>query len=431
MKLAIVGFAVEGKAAYDYWQRLGADITICDHDPNKVVPEGAKRQLGPDYLQNLGDFDLIFRSAGITPQTILEKNPGVESKITTTINEFLRVCPTKNVIGITGTKGKGTTSTLIAKMLEAAGKQVFLGGNIGVSPFEFLPELTTESWVVLELSSFQLIDLRYSPRIGVCLTISPEHLNWHETMEEYIQAKANMFAHQASEDIAIYFADSLNSHRIASASPGSKITYFAPPGAYVVDGKIMIDNQVLCATSELQLLGKFNWQNACAAATAVWQVTKDVNAIRKALTAFSGLEHRIEFVRELDGVKYYDDSFGTNPETAIVAIEAFEQPKVLILGGSDKGASYQALAKTIAASNVRQVLTIGDTGPTIVDALHEEGFEATTPGGDTMEQIVANARAAAKPGDVVLLSPACASFGLFQDYKDRGNQFKQVVNTLS
>src|SRR5580698_7992503 len=156
MKVALIGYEVEGRAAYTYWHKRGADITICDMDTNKKVPEGAKTQLGDSYLKDLDRFDVIVRSAGIHPNIILGPNPGVKPKITTVINEFLRVCPTKHVIGITGTKGKGTTSTLTTKMLQAAGKQTFLGGNIGVPPFDFLDDLTSDSWVVLELSSFQL-----------------------------------------------------------------------------------------------------------------------------------------------------------------------------------------------------------------------------------------------------------------------------------
>ena len=430
MNVAIVGFGTEGASALKYWQAQDADITVCDEDASKIVPEGVATQLGPDYLHGLGRFDVVMRTAGMHPSILLADNPGIEGKISTVMNEFMRVSPTKNIIGVTGTKGKGTTSTLIAKMLEAAGKQVYLGGNIGISPLDFLPELTADSWVVLELSSFQLFDLRYSPHIGVCLMVTPEHLNWHDDFADYARAKSNLFAHQTEQDIAVYFADNETSHDIASTSPGAKIAYFAEPGAYVYHGGIVIDNREVCKTNELQLLGRHNWQNACAAVTAVWQVTQDVPAIRSVLTTFSGLEHRLEFVREVDSVKYYDDSFGTTPETAIVAIEAFEQPKVIILGGSDKGASFDELAKTIKNNNVRRAILIGLMTPKIRAALEAQGFTDVTPGGNTMPEIVAAARAAAKPGDVVLLSTGCASFDLFHDYKDRGNQFKTAVGEL-
>lgn len=430
MNVAIIGFALEGQSALAYWQLRGARITICDQDDTIRVPAGVMSQLGDRYLDNLDRFDVIVRSAGISPEIILAKNPTVKAKITTVINEFLRVCPTKNVIGITGTKGKGTTSTLTASMLEAAGKDVYLGGNIGVSPFDFLAKLTPESWVVLELSSFQLMDIQHAPHIAMCLMVVPEHLNWHADMADYVNAKSQLFLHQKPDDTAIYFAENQLSHQIASNSPGKKITYYAKPGAYVEDGNILIDNHVICRTDELKLLGEHNWQNACAAATAFWQVEQTPDAIRKVLTSFSGLPHRLEFVRELDGVTYYDDSFGTTPETAIVAIKAFKQPKVVILGGSDKGAIFDELEKTVVENDVRHVVTIGVTGPKIADELRAGGYTAFSDGGTTMQSIVEAARAAAKPGDVVLLSTGCASFGLFANYKDRGNQFKQVVNAL-
>lgn len=421
---------MEGQSALPYWLEKGADITVCDQDPNKDVPEGVKKQLGADYLDNLDRFDVIVRTVGMHPKVILDKNPGVEDKITTNLSEFVQACPTKNIIGVTGTKGKGTTSSLIVKMLEAAGKQAFLGGNYGVPAFSFLPKLTEDSWVVLELSSFMLYDIKYSPHIAVCLMVAPEHLDWHDDEDDYVRAKSNLFAHQNDNDIAIYYADSLTSHKIASHSPGRKIAYYDVPGAYTYEGEIIIDQTVLCKTNELKLLGQHNWQNVCAAVTAVWQITQSPDAIRRVLTTFTGLPHRLEFVREFEGVKYYDDSFGTTPETAQVAIEAFSKPKVLILGGSDKGASYDKLAQTIANAKMRKVIVIGIMANKITEALHKFGFTDITPGGNTMKEIIDTCHGVAKKGDVVLLSTACASFGMFKDYKDRGNQFKTVVHAL-
>lgn len=239
-----------------------------------------------------------------------------------------------------------------------------------------------------------------------------------------------MFEHQTPQDLAIYFARNDLSKRIASYSHGLKIPYYAEPGAFVQDGMIRIANYDVCETSELKLLGTHNWQNVCAALTVVWQITQNVPAIRTVLTSFSGLEHRLEFVREVGGVRYYDDSFGTTPETAIVAIESFKAPKVLILGGTDKGAPFDELAEAVANDNVRQVITIGTTAPAIEAALRAAHYETITPGGSTMNDIVHAAQAAAQPGDVVLLSTACASFDMFQDYKDRAAQFVAAVQTL-
>jgi len=432
VNVALLGYDTEGRSSFDYFAAQGHEITICDQNPELVVPAGAQSVLGESYLDNLNRFDLLVRTAGLPPRKILDSNPGVAHKLTTHSNEFLNVCPTKHVIGVTGTKGKGTTSTLIAKMLAAAGKTVRLGGNIGVPPLSFLPELDENSWVVLELSSFQLIDAQRSPHIAVCLMVVPEHLDWHASVEEYYAAKANLFAQQTSDDWAIYFADNETSKQIASAGDGHKVPYFTPPGAYIKNGAVTIDDQVICATGELKLLGEHNWQNACAAVTAVWQAgIRDVDALRSVLTTFSGLEHRLEFVAEVDGVKYYDDSFGTTPETAMVALQAFQQPKVLILGGSDKGAAYDELARSVTANKVRRVLLIGDQGPKIQTALDAIGFSAYQSGGETMTDIVAAARSNAQPGDIVLLSTGCASFGLFKNYKDRGDQFKAAVRALA
>lgn len=430
MRVAIVGFGVEGASALKYYSQLGAEVTVCDENPATVVPGGVATQLGDNYLDNLTGFDVVVRSAGINPYIILAKNPGIEARITTIINEFFRVSPTKNIIGITGTKGKGTTSTLIAKMLEAGSQQVFLGGNIGASPLEFLPRLSQNSWVVLELSSFQLVDLNYSPRIALCLMVVPEHLNWHKDMDDYILAKSRLFEHQTAADTAIYYAGSDDSRRIAGYSSGLKIPYFIAPGALVKQNQIVIANIPVCDVSELKLLGGHNWQNVCAAVTTVWQISQNVEAMRSVLTSFSGLPHRLELVRELDGVKYYDDSFGTTPETAIVAMKAFPGPKVLILGGSDKGVEFDNLARVVRRSNVRKAILIGDTAPKIQAALEKANFTDVVLGKTAMPEILAAVRAAVKPGDVVLLSTGCASFGLFQNYKDRAEQFKRAVNAL-
>lgn len=431
MKIAILGYDVEGRASYDYFIAQGHQLTICDQNPEIVVPSGVPSVLGDSYLDSLDDFAMLVRTAGLPPQKILEKNPGVAGKITTHINEFLKVSPTKNIIGVTGTKGKGTTATLITKMLEAAGKTVRLGGNIGLPPLTFLSELRPESWVVLELSSFQLIDIQNSPHIAVCLMVVPEHLNWHADLYEYVEAKKQLFAHQSTNDIAIYFAENETSRQIALTSPGQKIPYYALSGATVENNTITVNGHVVCQTDELKLLGKHNWQNACAAVTAVWQITQDIEAMHSVLTSFSGLPHRLEFVRELEGVKYYNDSFGTTPETAIVAIQAFDKSQIVILGGQGKGIPFDELAKVVAEKDIKQVLAIGETGPEITAALQAQGYKNIAKGGHTIEEIVQQARQLAAAGDVVLFSTACTSFDMFKNYKERGEEFKTAVQSLS
>jgi UDP-N-acetylmuramoylalanine--D-glutamate ligase len=427
MHIAILGFGLEGRAAYEYWRDDNA-ITICDENEKLEVPAGVASQLGRHYLDGLKRFDLVVRSPGIQPRLL--NNLDTE-KCTSNVNEFMRVSPSHNIIGVTGTKGKGTTSTLLTKMLEAAGKRVHLGGNIGLPALSLmLNDIQPDDYVVLELSSFQLIDMQRSPHVAVCLMVVPEHLDWHEDFEEYITAKQQLFQHQSADDIAVYYAQNNNTIRVASASKGLLLPYFEDPGATVVDGQITIDEQIICTTSELKILGEHNWQNVCAALTTAWLFTQDVTALRSVLISFTGLPFRLEFIRELSGVQYYNDSFGTTPETAAVALQAFSQPKVIILGGSDKGADYSQLAQTVASSNVRQVVLIGQQAERIRDSLIKVGYGDIVVGGDTMTSIVAAAAGAAQSGDVVLLSTGCASFDMFASYKDRGMQFSAAVAAL-
>lgn len=433
MKIAILGFGSQGNSAFEYWNTSENEITICDSNIELALPGSVKSHLGNDYLKNLDKFDLIVRSPSIHPRDIEAESPGVLDKVTTVTNEFFRVCPTKNIIGVTGTKGKGTTSTLITKMLEADGKRVHLGGNIGTPPLEMLRgDIKPDDWVVLELANFQLIDLKYSPHIAVCLMITSEHQDWHTDFAEYTRAKQQLFRWQAENDIAIYFAEDNESKNIASVSPGKQIPYFQQPGANVDKDQIKINGEVIANTNEIKLLGKHNWQNVCAAITTVWGITHNVDAIRSVIASFSGMEYRLELIRELNGVKYYNDSFGTTPETAIVAIEALAEPKILILGGSDKGADFTALANTIKDSNARYAIIIGATGPKIADSL--DGARSRMPyelhEKITMHDIVEIASLKAEKGDVVLLSTGCASFGLFKNYKDRGDQFTRAVQSL-
>lgn len=431
MNIAILGYDMEGRSSFDYFAARGHTLTICDRNPEVQVPAGIPSVLGEHYLDNLDRFDLIVRTAGLPPQVILDANPGVADKITTQVNEFMKECPSSNVIGVTGSKGKGTTSTLISRMLEAASKQVLLGGNIGVPVLSLLPKITPESWVVLELSSFQLIDLKRSPHIGVCLMVVPEHLDWHLDVEEYAAAKSRLFAAQQESDVAIYFAENETSRQIAAAGKGRKLPYYASPGAVVEDETVRIDGHDICSTSDLKLPGRHNWQNVCAAVTAVWQVTQDTEAIKSVLKSFSGLAHRLQLVRELDGVRYYDDSFGTAPETAIVAMEAFTEPIIAILGGRTKGIAFDQLAKFVAGrDNIKKVITVGETGPEIAALLRKNGYEHIADGGSNIESIVRQARQEAAAGDVVLLSPACTSFDMFKNYKERGELFTKAVQAL-
>lgn len=446
MKVAILGYSTleqsESVDAYNYYKARGDNITIYYWQGGTEatdLPKDAEAQLVPDEhtFEGLDNFDLIVRGAVVHPKDIRTTKP-----ITTVNNEFMEHCPAP-VIGVTGTKGKGTTSTLITKMLEAAGKKVFLVGNIGNPPLNLLPEITKDDYVVYELSSFQLIDIRYGSKVGVCLMVVPEHLNWHADLQEYLDAKANLFRHQKPEDTVVFNSLNENSRNITSLSPAkNRLPYDVPePGAesphgnacYVDGDTIYYKGQTVLATKEVALLGRHNLENACAAIAAVWELIEgNVDAICSVLTSFKGLEHRLEFVRELNGVAYYDDSFATTPETAIAAIKSFYKPVVMIVGGISKEIPFDDLADQIVTSKAKKILAIGKTGPEIAGLLRGRGYEdVVTEALGNMTEIIEVAQKAATGGDIVLLSTGCASFDMFKDYKDRGNQFKAAVQALS
>jgi len=450
MKIGIVGWGVEGQSAYHYFGPEHDYLIVNEEPRGDFPPESDKVKIqfisqartpgltgnvkDLSYLNGLEACDKIIYSP--TAYKNLKEHfgddPGVWGKATTERHIFFETVKTRNLIGVTGSKGKGTTSTLVAKLLEAQGKKVYLGGNIGRGFLDFVREVSPDDWVVLELSNFQLQDFPYSPHIAVCLMVTKEHLDYHPNMDEYVEAKTGMFRHQKSDDIAVYFAKNEYSKKIADYSPGKKIPYYEAPGAFVrEDGMIAIGQTEVINKKEVKLLGEHNLQNICAALTAVFEAVGSVDKAAAVLSSFSGLEHRLELVRELESIKYYDDSFATTPEAAVVALKAFDGPKVVILGGSDKGLAFEPLADEVVKSNVRQVIAIGITAEKIADLLKSRGFTNIITGLRTMPEIVAAARKAAQPGNVVLLSTGCASFGLFKDYKERGNQFKAAVRELS
>jgi UDP-N-acetylmuramoylalanine--D-glutamate ligase len=458
MKIGIVGWGIEGRSVYEYFGPEH-EYFIVNEQPLSNFPEesdkikvqflsGAKppgvtgNVSDLSYLDGIDTCDKIVYTP--TSRKNLEEkfgdNQGFWGKTTTALHIFYETSKTKNIIGITGTKGKGTTSTLTYQVLQAAGKRAFLGGNIGRSVLDFVRDVQEDDWVVLELSNFQLYKFPYSPPTAVCVMIVPEHLDWHPNFEDYLEAKSNIFSHQEVEDLAIYFDGSEYSRQIAFRSLGKKVPYYLTPGARIrEDGMIVIGAPEIeiVSKNEVKLLGEHNLQNICAATTAIWYSLNDTNqqikidAIKKIITSFTGLEHRLELVRELNGVKYYDDSFGTTPATAIVAIKAFNQPKVVILGGSDKGVPFDELTEEVTKNNVRHVVAIGKTGIKIAELLRQKGFNDITEGAKNMTEIIKAAHDHAQEGDVVLLSCADASFDMFKDYKDRGNQFKSAVQALS
>ncbi|RTK94559.1 UDP-N-acetylmuramoyl-L-alanine--D-glutamate ligase [Candidatus Saccharibacteria bacterium] len=442
MRIAVIGYGRQGRAAVEYWGEDN-EVTVCDSNENLELPDNVDRQLGKDYLKDLDRFHWIIRGPIIHPDDIVAANgKQILKKITTTTEEFIRVCPAP-IIGVTGTKGKGTTSSLITKILETAGKKVHLGGNIGIAPLEMLKwKIKPSDWVVLELANFQLIDLGLSPKIAVCLMVVPEHLDWHRDMAEYVGAKQNLFRHQSSKDLAIFNRLSDFSGEVVEVSPALKLSYEVPAvgqnpaeknGAYVLGEDIYMDDEKVCSISEVNLLGRHNLENVCAAIAATWDlIDNDASVVQRALKDFVGLPHRLERVRSFRDVTFYNDSFAATPEAAVAAMHAIPGDKVMILGGFDRGLDMSVFAKGIQDEpTVKKALLVGQTAPRIADELTKAGFTNFVQlEAKDMQTIVAAGLAATKAGQAVVLSPGCPSFDMFKNFEDRGLQFKKEVDAL-
>lgn len=458
-KVAVLGLSVEGIATAKYLLKKGAKVVGCDKNPPQKLGENyhlikklnVPLQLGKNYLQNLNEFEIVFRTPGMSlslPELQNGQKKGVEISSQTKL--FFNLCPCP-IIGVTGTKGKGTTASLIYEILKKDGKDVFLGGNIGNPPIKFVDKLTNKSLVVLELSSFQLEDLDVSPHIGVVLNITSDHLfsvapdspNYHSSQKEYLTAKKNIVRHQKGNDFAVLNHDYQVSKNFAKITP-AQVFYFSRKkklrGAYVENNKIFLDiskSIFIGKTENLILPGEHNWENVTAAICASSLAGASSSAIKKAVFEFKGLEHRLEFVREVKGVRYYNDSFSTTPETAIAAIKAFRKPMILIAGGSEKGLDYTLLGREIINSSVKTLILIGQIADKIEKAVRTANMLDVTGNMPkiiknltSMNQIVRRAVQEARPGDIVVLSPASASFDMFKNYKDRGKQFKNEVEKI-
>lgn len=433
MKIAIAGYGLEGEQNYRYWAAQGDnDITIADErlQPTHELPADVPTILGENAFASLDDFDMVIRTAGLAPYKI--KTNG---KIWSATNEFFEKCPAQ-IIGVTGTKGKGTTASLIAEIFEAAGRKVWLVGNIGISALEVLDQIGSEDIVVFELSSFQLWDIERSPHTAVVLLIEPDHLNVHVDMDDYVHAKGSIHRFQHEGDILVYHPTNHYASQIAQELQVGTIQRYGIPddgGVYERDGEFQQRGEIICPTSLLQLIGQHNIENACAAISVARAHGLTIDAIQKGLLSFKGLPHRLEYVRKFDGVDYYNDSFSSAPAATVAAIKSFVQPEVLIIGGIDKGGEFDILADTLKAqTNIKEIIVIGQIREKLAQVLRDAGVTAKTTvfDGQTMDEIVAYARSSAYVGDVIVLSPGCASFDMFRDFYDRGDQFRNIVNKL-
>jgi UDP-N-acetylmuramoylalanine--D-glutamate ligase len=453
-KIAIIGVSVEGIDAAEYFLKHGAHVTCLDRRTEQEIGDvvtslrqkGVEFHLGEGYLSTVLTFDMVLRSPGINPRTpelIEAQKKGI---LTSQIKLLLEHIP-GTTIGITGTKGKGTTSTLIAEILKNAGRTVWIGGNVGVPLLSKLDEIKPDDWVVLELSSFQLEDVDHSPHIAVVLRITQEHLmnqdslasNFHENRQAYVDAKAPIVKYQKPGDIAILNAGDETSRSFAVLTPANihMFTRYGEADTYVDQHTVFSTEhgkkELICKASEIILKGDHNLENIAAATLAARAAGVSYDVIRNTVKTFVGLPHRLERCGTVDGVSYYDDSFSTVPETTIAALEAFYDPMVLIVGGSDKGSIFTDMATAIAHSpRVSGLVVIGRMTERICDALKDAGYaQPLITGKTTMKDIVDAARSMAVPGGVVILSPACASFDMFKNYKDRGDQFKYEVSKLA
>lgn len=427
MKVAIAGYGVEGKANCAYWQARGAELTIVDERPITDAPTGVAVVTGEGVYDQLDGYDLIVRTAGLNPSKIQ-----TSGQVWSGTNEFFAQCPAP-IIGVTGTKGKGTTASLITSILREAGKTVHLVGNIGVAALEVLSSITAEDIVVYELSSFQLWDLGRSPHVAVVLMIEADHFDVHSNMDEYTQAKANIRRYQTADDICFVHPTNPFSATIAQAASAGHVRRYGVPddgAAYIKSNTFFIQDTAITSVDTLRLVGAHNQENACAAISAARVYTEDITAIENGLRLFSGLPHRLKRVAEVDNVTYYNDSIATTPGSARAAIEAFLDPKVIILGGRDKGGEYQELV-TRCKETGSTVIAIGENGGAIKTLCEAAGVTVHDMTGRTMPEIVRKAREVAAPGSVVILSPAASSFDMFKNYADRGDQFATAVKGLS
>ena len=446
--IAVIGMGVSNTPLIRMLLRSELKVTVCDKSPRERVEEqaaeleslGAKLRLGPDYLAKIHKADIIFRTPGLSPNTPeLQKAVGGGSILTSEMELFFQLCPCP-IIGVTGSDGKTTTTTLISEFLKEAGKNVYLGGNIGKPLLPDVDGMTPDDVAVVELSSFQLMSMDRSPNVAVFTNLSPNHLDYHHTMEEYTSAKLNIFCHQRPEDRAIFNYDNDITRSLAKMAVGQAMLFSRKQkleeGVYLRDDAIWLTNSMgsreVLPLSDIRIPGVHNIENYMAAIAAVDGIVPD-KCVRAVAQRFTGVEHRIELVRELNGVRYYNDSIGTSPTRTMACLDSFDQKLIIIAGGYDKGVPFTQLGMAMV-EKVKVLILTGDTAPAIKKAVEEaEGYAESglrLIETDDLAAAVAAARDVAREGDVVVLSPACAAFDRFKNFMERGKVFKQLVNEL-
>jgi len=449
-KVAVLGIGISNTPLIKYLAGFGVDITAFDKADREELAStleslkglNVKYSLGSGYLDNLKGFDVIFKTPKIRfdiPELVRERERG--AVVTSEMEVFVDLCPAE-IFAITGSDGKTTTTTLVYNILKKQGYNCWLGGNIGTPLLDKIEEIRETDKVVLELSSFQLHTMRKSPHTAVIINISPNHLDVHKSMEEYIDAKQNIFRYQGKGDRVVLNYDNGITRSLAEYAPG-EVLFFSrqtslEKGAFVKNGRLVWQNEGKCFeivyVEEILLPGGHNLENYLAAVCATAGYVEP-QAVKSVAVSFKGVEHRMELVREINGIRFYNDSIGTSPTRTMAGLKSFRQKVILIAGGYDKHIPYDEMGGVIA-EKVKHLILIGPTGPKIAEALKKES-EMTGKGKDipvtfcsSFEETVRIAYENASEGDVVILSPASASFDLFKNFEERGNRFKELVNQL-
>lgn len=449
-RVAVLGIGISNTPLIRYLAKTGTRITAFDISEADEIGQSLEAfkgldvdfSLGKDYLSNLKGFDVIFKTPKVRfdiPELIAEKERG--AVITSEMEVFCELCPAK-MIAVTGSDGKTTTTTLIYKMLVEQGYNCWLGGNIGTPLLDRLDEIKETDMVVLELSSFQLHTMKNRLNTSVVTNVSPNHLDVHSSMEEYIDAKKNIFRFQNENDTLILNYENEITRSFAVEARG-KVVYFSrtkplEEGMVIEDGMLMYKRDGIrlpvTSTESIQLPGEHNIENYLAAAAAVIDLVRP-EAVAKVASTFRGVEHRIEFVREADGVSFFNDSIGSSPTRSIASIRSFKHKVILIAGGYDKHIPYDEMGETLT-ERVKALILIGQTAPLIEKVLRNEtarsgkGKDIPVINCSTLEEAVSSAFKSAEKGDIVLLSPASASFDMFKNFEERGLAFKKIVNGL-
>lgn len=444
-KVSVIGVGVSNIPAIIYLNKLGAKIIA--RDKNEEIPEKLKKLdniefvLGENYLSNLKDSDYIFRSPGVkpsTPEIVEAQKNGVV--LTSEMETFIHLTDA-TVIAITGSDGKTTTTTLTSLFLKEAGKKVYVGGNIGTPLLDKVEEITKDDYVVLELSSFQLMTMNEKIDRAAITNVAPNHLDYHKDYEEYIEAKARIFKNQDENGILVLNEDNEFTNRYESQAKG-KIRKFSLEketkcGVYYKDGKVVssVSGNIkeIMDAKDIKIVGMHNVANVCTAASLVVDICGE-KAIKNVAMNFGGVEHRMELVREIEGVKWYNDSIASSPSRTIAGLKAFNQKIILIAGGYDKHIPYDVMGPYLL-DKVKLMILVGTTSPLIKEAAVKEAIKTGRDvmpivEFDNLKDAVEYAKNNSNAGDIVAMSPASASFDLYKNFMIRGDYFKELVNNI-